>query len=184
MLLLGVTGAIGAASVPHFLYGLRQIIAPEIVILLSRTAATLVSPYALSVLSGSPVFTSVTDKADGVSVPHIELPRRAGLFAILPATANIMAKCAHGVCDDLISTSVLATPEDVPVVFVPSMNETMWDKKLMRENVVRLRDAGYYVIDPVAGYEVADMKTVRGAMPPIEQVCIRLLEIRSSHGLK
>ncbi len=93
----------------------------------------------------------------------------------MPATANIIGKVANGIGDDLISTSIISS--NSPVVFVPSMNEAMWLNKIVQNNVRKLRDYGYYVIEPSEGVEVSDSKHGYGAMPPIKIVLEKLVTI-------
>jgi phosphopantothenoylcysteine decarboxylase/phosphopantothenate--cysteine ligase len=97
-------------------------------------------------------------------VPHITLSRAADLVLVMPASARILASCALATCDDFLSTLICATPETTPVVFVPSMNETMWRNRLVVRNVALLRDAGYRVIDPIEGIEVATGEETLGGM--------------------
>ena len=87
---------------------------------------------------------------------------------MLPATANIIAKAAHGIADEVVSLSILAA--SCPVVFVPSMNEIMWNKKIVQKNVAELRRAGHVVIEPVVGLEISTLTPSNGCMPPVDQV--------------
>ncbi|MBI3022909.1 MAG: bifunctional 4'-phosphopantothenoylcysteine decarboxylase/phosphopantothenoylcysteine synthetase, partial [Thaumarchaeota archaeon] len=114
-LLLGITGSAGALAVPHYLSLLKQSFAKEIHVMMSRAAQKFLSPYALRLLSDHRVFTDSFQMTTEVKVPHAELTRSADLFLIMPATANIIGKAVNGICDDLISTSIVAC--QAPVVF-------------------------------------------------------------------
>ncbi|MGP6240368.1 flavoprotein [Cuniculiplasma sp. SKW4] len=94
------------------------------------------------------------------------------------ATANIVGKAAHGICDDLISTSIVSC--QAPIVFVPSMNEIMWRNKVVQENISKIRSQGHYLIEPTTGYEVSSMAKSYGAMPPIRQIIEYLINVLAS----
>lgn len=174
-LLVGVTGAIAAAAIPGHVLFLRRGLVENVRVILTRSAAQIVTPAALQAYSGAPVFTGSFDGVAGLYVPHIELTRSADLFVIMPATANIIAKAAHGIGDDLLSTSILASP--APVVFVPSMNERMWFNPAVVSNVRLVRERGYHVIEPTHGVEIADLQPTFGVMPPLDQIIGYLAEV-------
>jgi phosphopantothenoylcysteine decarboxylase/phosphopantothenate--cysteine ligase len=115
------------------------------------------------------------DDANPLQVPHIELEERGQLLLVLPATANILAKAAHGICDDLVSTTILTFDERV--VFVPNMNQKMWQNPIVQENVHKLVSLGRSVIAPSIGIEVATKKPEVAAMPPIMAVTEYLKEL-------
>lgn len=167
-LLLGVTGSIGSVFMPHFVYILRRYVADEVHVILSHAARAFVTPYALEIFSGNTVFTEGTERTERVRVPHIDLPRQADLFLVMPATANVLAKAAHGIADDLLTTALLAC--QAPVVFVPSMNASMWRHRAVTANAAACRALGYHVVPPGKGYAVSDMEMHEGAMAPIEEV--------------
>lgn len=167
-LLIGVTGSVGAVALPQYIRTLRLIFAREIQVIMSFSAKKFVKPYTIGLMSGNHVFTDTFDQYEPISVPHIELTRDIDIFLIIPATANVIGKAAHGICDDLITTSIIAC--QAPIVFVPSMNEVMWTNRVVQENVKKIRSYGYHVIDPTNGYEVSTMKRVNGAMPSLSQI--------------
>lgn len=164
-LLVGATGAVGVLQLPHYLEHLRAMLAGTITVMLSPGACRFITPYAAGLHTDGPVYTETFDQSADVRVPHIELTRAADLFIVMPATANILAKCAHGMADGLIQTAVLASPR--PVVFVPSMNERMWFKPATQRNVAQLRADGHTVIEPRAGLEIADLSPTFGVMPRV-----------------
>lgn len=167
-LLLGVTGSVGVLSVPYYIKLLRESIAENVRVMMSHSAQKFVTPYTMRLYSGNYVFTDSFDITEDVRVPHIELTRKCDVFVIMPATANIMGKVANGICDDLISTAVMACTS--PVVFVPAMNPTMWSSKANQKNVSVLEELGHHVLPPSEGYEVADMKPGFGSMPEFEVI--------------
>lgn len=182
ILLLGITGAVAAAWLPARIYSLRRNLGLHLHVLMTRSAAEFITPYSAELLSGNKVFVESCERTVDTAVPHVELPARAAAFLIMPATAAILASCAAGACDNLVSLAVCATPPETPVIFVPSMNPVMWENVTVQQNVARLKRLGYYVIDPGPGEEVAELKTVFSAMASHDVVESILNGIISKHG--
>jgi phosphopantothenoylcysteine decarboxylase/phosphopantothenate--cysteine ligase len=153
----------------------RQTFAQHVHVLMSRGAQKFITPYTFELFSEHHVFCDTFERDEEIKVPHIDLARRAELFVIAPATANVIAKCAHGLCDDVITTSVVACK--APVVFVPSMNEDMWRSRVVQRNVGLLRELGHHVIEPTMGFEIADLKPTFGAIPSFPELTRKLQEI-------
>ncbi len=116
---------------------------------LTEGGSHFVTPMTLAALSENPVFTSLWDLKDETEMGHIQLSREADLIVVCPATADLMAKMAAGIADDLATTLLLAT--DTPVMAVPAMNVRMWEHPATRRNVERLRSDGVTVIQPDKG---------------------------------
>ena len=116
---------------------------------MTRGGEHFVTPMTLGALAQSPVHTSLWDLKDEVEMGHIELSRAADFLLVCPATADLLAKMAHGVADDLASTLLLAT--DKPVVVAPAMNVRMWLHPATQRNVAQLKADGVKVIDPDEG---------------------------------
>ncbi|NJN82361.1 MAG: hypothetical protein HC802_08860 [Caldilineaceae bacterium] len=171
-LLIGVTGSIGAFVVPDYVYKLRKHFARNVHVLMSQSAQQFVTPYVLEIFSANPVFTDSFQTSGGIRVPHIELAQRTSLFLIMPATANILGKAVSGVCDDLISTMIVAC--QAPIVFVPNMNEAMWSDRIVQRNVKLLREVGYHVVEPTSGVEVSQMISGGCAMPLADALLLSL----------
>lgn len=108
-----------------------------------------VTPMSLAALSEDKVYTDLFDLKDEAEMGHIQLSREADLVVVAPATADLLAKMAAGIADDLATTLLLAT--DKPVVVAPAMNVRMWHHAATRRNVAQLRDDGVQVIDPDEG---------------------------------
>lgn len=121
-----------------------------------------VTPMALAALSGNKVYTSLFDLKDEVEMGHIQLSREADLVVVCPATADLLAKMAAGIADDLATTLILAT--DKPVLTVPAMNVRMWEHAVTRRNAEWLRQAGVSVMDPDEG-EMACGEWGAGRLP-------------------
>lgn len=161
-LLVAATGAVAVLQLPHYLKHLRATFADTVRVMLSPSACRFITPYAAGLYADGAVYTDLYQQ-DDARVPHVELTRQAELFVVMPATAHVLARCAHGLCDGLVTTAVLASPR--PVVFVPSMNEAMWTAKATQRNVAQLRADGHTVIEPRVGLELADLKPTFGVMP-------------------
>ena len=174
-LLVGVTGSIAAVSIPGYVSFLRRGLVETVHVIMTESAARLVSPATMQAYSGQPVFIDSFDANAGLYVPHIQLSRQADAFVIMPATANIIAKAAHGIADDLLSTAIIASSG--PVVIVPCMNEIMWFKKAVQRNVELARANGYYVMEPTNGIEIADLEPTFGVMPPLEEIIGTVAEL-------
>jgi phosphopantothenoylcysteine decarboxylase len=145
-LLIGVTGGIAAFKTAALVSRLVQAGA-GVTVIITRSAAKLVTPKTFEALTGRPVPTRVFGPG---AHPHIELAEKAELLCIAPATANIIAKAAWGLADDLLSTVLLSF--DGPVLMAPAMNTLMWQKPAVQRNVAQLRNDGIILIDPESGY--------------------------------
>ena len=116
---------------------------------LTRSGAQFITEMSLAALSNNRVHTSLWDAGEEAEIGHIELSRAADLVVVCPATADLLAKMAAGIADDLATTLLLAT--DTPVLAVPAMNVRMWQHAATQRNVARLREDGIHVIDPDEG---------------------------------
>ncbi len=116
---------------------------------LTAGGAHFITPMTLAALSENPVHTSLWDLKDEAEMGHIQLSREADLVVIAPATADLLAKMAAGIADDLATTLLLAT--DKPVLAAPAMNVRMWQHAATRRNVATLRGDGITVMEPDEG---------------------------------
>lgn len=121
----------------------------EVTCVVTAAGQQFVTPMTLAALSENPVYTSLWDLKDEAEMGHIQLSRQADLVVIAPATADLMAKMAAGIADDLATTLLLAT--DKPVLAAPAMNVRMWEHAATRRNVATLRDDGVTVLEPDEG---------------------------------
>ncbi len=138
---------------------------------LTAGGAHFVTPMSLSALAESPVYTSLWDLKDEAEMGHIQLSRAADLILVCPATADLMARMAAGIADDLATTLLLAT--DKPVVVVPAMNVRMWQHAATKANVSTLRSRGVTVLDPDEG-EMACGEYGPGRLPEPADILARL----------
>lgn len=146
--LLGVTGCIAAYKSCEVLRGLQRR-GYRVKVVMTEHATEFVGPTTFRALSGEPVATGLFDEA-GAPIHHISLAKEADLFLIAPATANVLAKLAHGIADDLLTTTALATKARIAVA--PAMNVEMWRNPSTQEAVESLRRRGAVVIGPDSGY--------------------------------
>jgi len=149
---------------------------------LTAGGAHFMTPMSLAALAESPVYTSLWDLKDEAEMGHIQLSRAADLVLVCPATADLIAKMAAGLADDLATTLLLAT--DKPVVVAPAMNVRMWQHAATQRNVARLRADGIMVIDPEEG-PMACGEFGPGRLPEPEailQILQQHFSFRSSEG--
>ena len=163
-ILLCAAGGYQSYALPGFVLSLLKHVADDVQVVLSRSAARLVSRYAVEVASRHPVFVEMEDTGPDVFVPHIELGRAADVVLVYPATVNILGKVAQGIADELIAALVLATP--APTVFVPGVNPGMWTHPAVVRNVATLRSDGYLVLEPPPVVEVATREGMDAIQDP------------------
>ncbi len=121
-----------------------------VTVAMTEAAQKFITPLTFEALTGRRVFNSVWDVADDYDPQHLRLTERADLFIVAPATANVVAKMAHGLADDLVSTMLLAAA--CPVLLAPAMNARMWENRIVRRNVETLRANGYRFVGPGSGW--------------------------------
>ncbi len=147
-IVLGVGGGIAAYKSAELIRRLRDQGA-EVRVVMTRAAREFITPLTLQALSGHPVFNDLLDPAAEAAMGHIELARWADLILVAPATADLMARLAQGIADDLLTTLVLAT--DAPVALAPAMNQAMWRDPATQANAERLAGRGMRLFGPGAG---------------------------------
>ena len=133
-----------------------------------------VTPMALAALSENPVYTTLWDLKNEAEMGHIQLSREADLVVVCPATADLMAKMAAGIADDLATTLILAT--DKPVMAVPAMNVRMWQHDATQRNANWLRQAGVHVVDPDIG-PMACGEFGPGRLPEPEAIWLEIADL-------
>jgi len=170
-ILLGVTGGIAAYKSAAIVSRLVQN-GVGVTVVMTRSATKLVAPQTFEALSGRPVHHAVFGAKR--SHVHIELARTADVFCIAPATANILAKAAHGIADDLVSTLILSF--DKPILFAPAMNSVMWNKPAVQRNVLQLQDDGMIFIGPESGH-LSCGETGVGRMSEPEAIVAKMLDL-------
>ena len=147
-ILLIVGGGIAAYKAAELIRSARKA-GHSVTPVLTAGGAHFVTPMSLAALAESPVYTSLWDLKDEAEMGHIQLSRAADLVLVCPATADLIAKMAAGIADDLATTLLLAT--DKPVIVAPAMNVRMWQHEATQTNIATLRARGVTVIDPDDG---------------------------------
>lgn len=147
-IVLCVTGGIAAYKAADLTSRLRKLGA-QVYIIMTESATHFITPLTLEVLSEHRVVTDMFDRTFTWEVEHISLAKRADVFVIAPATANIIGKAAHGIADDMVSTTLMATK--APVVFAPAMNTNMYENPIVQQNIASLKARGMRFVEPASG---------------------------------
>lgn len=170
---LGVTGGIAVYKACELLR-LLQKRGIDVFVVMTQNACRFVVPLTFETLSGHPVAVDTFDRPQTWEVEHIALAKRADLFLIAPATANIMGKMACGIADDMLSTTVMATR--APVLVAPAMNTGMWENAAVQQNVKTLRARGVEIVAPVSGH-LACGDSGAGKLEDVEVIAERACEL-------
>lgn len=147
-ILLGVSGGIAAYKSAELIRRLRDA-GGEVRVVMTAAAREFITPLTLQALSGNPVHTDLLDPAAEAAMGHIELARWADLVLIAPASADLMARMAHGHGNDLLTTLCLAT--GAPIAIAPAMNQKMWQDQSTQKNLLILQEKGFHVFGPGEG---------------------------------
>jgi len=182
-IILGVTGGIAVYKAVELLRLLTKAGA-RVHVVMTKAAAEFVTPLTFQTLSGNPVHSELFNLITEQEIGHISLADRADLFIIAPATANFVGKLAHGLADDLLSTTVMATK--APVLIVPAMNVNMYDNSIYRENEQKLKRHGYLFVEPATGWLACGWEGKGKMQEPavILEEAIKHLTLKDMHGLK
>ena len=148
-LIIGVSGGIAAYKTAALVSSLVQQ-GHGVSVVMTRSARHFIGPATFSALTGRPVACGGFDRHFPLGA-HIELADRAQLLCIAPASADLLAKAATGLADDLLSTLLLSFTG--PIMFAPAMNSAMWEKPPVQRNVKTLRSDGHHFVDPQAGWQ-------------------------------
>jgi phosphopantothenoylcysteine decarboxylase/phosphopantothenate--cysteine ligase len=161
IIVLGVSGGIAAYKACEVVRRLVETGA-EVHVMMTKGATEFVTPLTFQTLSGHPVHTDLFDLTAEQEIGHISLADRADAILIAPATADLLARVAHGLCNDLVTTVLCAT--QAPVVFAPAMNVHMWENSIVQENVAKLKKHCYRIVEPDQGF-LACGYTGKGRLP-------------------
>lgn len=169
---LGVTGGIAVYKACEILR-LLQKRGIDVFVVMTKNATRFVSPLTFETLSGHPVAVDTFERPATWEVEHIALAKRADLFLIAPATANIIAKLAHGIADDMLSTTALATR--APIMIAPAMNTGMWDNPATQQNLSVLAARGAHIVAPATGH-LACGDSGAGKLEDVEVIAERAMQ--------
>lgn len=148
-ILLGVSGGVAAYKAADLCSRLVQGGA-KVTVIMTESAHQFIGATTFEALTGRPVYSHAFEAREHFQGEHIGLARRADLTVIAPATAQTIARLAHGLADDLLSTTVLVTT--APVIVAPAMNCDMWAKAAVQRNVAQLQQDGYHMVGPEEGW--------------------------------
>ena len=175
---LGITGGIASYKAADLASKLTQAGA-KVHVILTKSAQEFITPLTLESLTNQAVITNIFQTNAQHRANHIAFAEMADIVVIAPATANIMAKIAHGIADDMLSCTVLAT--QAPVVVVPAMHTAMWENPATRENTAKLRERGFYIIEPATG-RLASGGFGPGRFPDTESIIGHIRKVLGKNG--
>lgn len=169
---LGVTGSIAAYKAAELLSLLRKA-DMEVHVIMTKAACEFIAPLTFETLTGQPVVTDMFNRRAPWEVEHISLAKKADVFVIAPATANIIGKAANGIADDMLTATLLATR--APVIIAPAMNTGMYENQAVQHNIMKLRTRGVRFVEPAEG-RLACGDTGRGHLAQIEAIAQAIMD--------
>ncbi|MBL8414957.1 MAG: bifunctional phosphopantothenoylcysteine decarboxylase/phosphopantothenate--cysteine ligase CoaBC [Propionivibrio sp.] len=164
-IVLGVSGGIAAYKAAELV---RLLIkqGATVQVAMTEAATHFITPVTFQALSGNPVFTNQWDPRVANNMAHIDLSRAADVLLIAPASADFLAKVAHGLADDLLSTLILA--RDCPLLVAPAMNRQMWENAATQRNIATLRNDGIAILGPACGEQACGENGLGRMLEPVE----------------
>ncbi len=172
-IVLGVTGSIAAYKAADLCSRLTKD-GYHVDVILTKGGAEFITPLTLQTLSNNRVFTDMFQLDYPREVEHISLAKKADLFLIAPASADIVGKIANGIADDMLTTVALAM-RDIPMLIAPAMNTRMYDHPAVQENLGRLKKYGYRIIEPKEAL-LACGDVGRGALADVDTILRKVEE--------
>lgn len=159
--LLGVTGSIAAYKIASLASALKKLHA-DVHVIMTKNATNFINPITFESLIGNKCLVNTFDRNFEFQVEHVSLAKKADVAMIAPASANVIGKIAHGIADDMLTTTIMACK--CHVMIAPAMNTNMYENPILQENLNILRAYGYEIIEPASGY-LACGDTGAGKMP-------------------
>ncbi len=172
-LVIGITGGIAAYKALDVVSRFKKL-GFTFDVIMTNNACKFVTPLSFQTISGNDVITDMFSEIRTWEVEHIELSKKADAFVIVPATANFIGKVASGIADDMLTTAVMAAK--CPIILVPSMNTNMYENQIFQQNLIKLRESGFHVIEPEEGL-LACGDYGKGKLPDPEVIVDNTLEI-------
>lgn len=173
-IVLGVTGSIAAYKSADIANALTKA-GHNVDVIMTKAGMEFITPLTLQTLTKNRVYTDMFQLEYPREVKHISLSKKADLFLIAPATANIIGKLANGVADDML-TSVSLAMKDIPMLIAPAMNTRMYENLMVQENIAKLIKHGYQFIEPREA-RLADGDLGKGALADVETILNIVTEI-------
>lgn len=159
--ILGVTGSIAAYKIASLASALKKLHA-DVHVIMTKNAVNFINPITFESLIGNKCLVDTFDRNFEFQVEHVSLAKKADVAMIAPASANVIGKIAHGIADDMLTTTIMACK--CPVMIAPAMNTNMYENPILQKNLNILRAYGYEIIEPASGY-LACGDTGEGKMP-------------------
>ena len=179
--LLGVTGSIAAYKIAYLASALKKLHA-QVHVLMTRNATNFINPITFETLTGNKCLVETFDRNFQFQVEHVSIAKQADVVMVAPASANVIGKLAHGIADDMLTTTVMACK--CKKIISPAMNTNMYENPVVQDNLKILKHYGYEVIEPASGY-LACGDTGAGKMPEPETLKEHILrEIAREKDLK
>lgn len=139
----------------------------SVTVVLTPEAEEFIQPVLFQNLSGNKVYRGLFDDLEAWEIEHVSLAEKADLVLIAPATANIIAKIAHGICDDLLTCVCCATK--APILICPAMNENMYKNRITQDNIKKLKSLGFRFVEPIKG-RLACGRVGMGCLAEVETI--------------
>ena len=177
-IVLGITGSIAAYKAAEIASQLTQAGA-KVNVIMTKEAMQFMSPITFRAITGRPVVTEMFDLASEFSIEHVSMAKAADIVIVAPATANIIAKLAAGIADDMLCCTVLATK--VPVLIAPAMETNMYNNPATQDNLARLKTRGFVIVGPAKGW-LASGKEGLGRLADINDIIGSIRQVLGSGG--
>ena len=180
-IVLGVTGGIAAYKSANLASMLVKLNA-DVHVIMTHNATHFITPMTFETLTNNKCIVDTFDRNFSFDVKHVSLAKKGDLFVVAPCTANVIGKLAHGICDDMLTTTMLATK--APKLIAPAMNTGMWENPILQDNLLKLKGYGYHIIDPIIG-RLACGDSGNGKMNSEEVIVEHILTfLAKEHDLK
>ena len=170
--LLGVTGSIAAYKIANLASALKKLHA-DVHVLMTKNATNFINPITFESLTGNKCLVETFDRNFQFQVEHVSIAKKADVVMLAPASANVIGKIAHGIADDMLTTTIMACK--CPVYISPAMNTNMYENPIVQDNMRILEKYGYHIITPASGY-LACGDTGAGKMPEPETLLQYILQ--------
>ena len=169
---LGVTGSIAAYKIANLASALKKKHA-DVHVIMTKNAVNFINPITFETLTGNKCLVDTFDRNFEFQVEHVALAKRADIFMVAPASANVIGKIAGGISDDMLTTTIMAAK--CPKYIAPAMNTNMFENEIVQDNLKKLKKYGYHIISPAEGY-LACGDTGKGKMPEPEMLLEYILK--------
>ena len=166
--LLGVSGSIAAYKTAYLASALKKLNA-DVHVLMTKNATNFINPITFETLTGNKCLVDTFDRNFEFNVEHVSLAKQADVVMIAPASANVIGKIAHGIADDMLTTTVMACK--CRRFIAPAMNTNMFENPVVQDNLEILRGYGYEIITPAVGYLACGDTGAGVQMPEIHRAC-------------